>query len=88
MNQDKIKGQLKQEGYTEIYLWKDPPHKVYTPHSHNTETKLIVMKGEIEITANNMKKTYHLRDSIIIPKRGKHSAIVGPEGCEYLIGEK
>ena len=88
MEKEEITKQLKKERYNSVYSWKDKPNKIYKNHFHNTETKLIIMKGEIQITTGGVTKNCESGESIIIIKKGKHSAVVGSEGCEYMVGEK
>lgn len=87
-----IIGQLESEGYDKAYVWDAEPGEIDGKHEHNFDTKLIILKGEIQIKSaegnffSNM--SYKTGSEVIIPRNKIHEAKVGPEGCRYIVGEK
>jgi len=79
---------LKEEGYTNIYTWEDPPNAYYNWHTHPYEEVRWVLKGEI--TIGTKEKVYKLKsgDKLKVPAGTKHWAKVGEEGVVYLCGSK
>lgn len=80
---------LQSQGYDPVYVWDGKPNEVDEEHSHEFETKLHVLEGEIHLKITG-DKDYTLKsgDELDIPKGQIHSAITGPEGCKYIVAEK
>ena len=85
---DELKKQLKEEGYKEIYEWTDAPNYEYLPHKHETETTLMVLKGDITVTIEGNTKKYVSGERVTVPAQKKHYAKVGSKGASYLVGEE
>lgn len=83
---------LKSEGYNKVWVYEAEPGEVDDEHSHGYDTKLVILKGGINITSEingvivNMQ--YNTGDEIFIPRNKPHSAKVEPEGCRYIVAEK
>ncbi len=84
---NKLKKEMSEEGFKDIYVWEDKPGETYEPHSHKWETKLIILSGSIELKINDNLNTLRTGDSIYIKANQIHEAIVGSSGCKYLVGE-
>lgn len=80
--------QLHHEGFACTYVWEDGPHTRYPDHTHRVETAHIVLTGEMTLAMNGSSKTYRAGDRCDVPANAVHSALMGPKGCRYLIGER
>lgn len=87
MNLKKLKEEIKKEGFKEIYEWEDKPNTTYSTHSHDYKTKLIIINGSIRIRINSENRELKAGDYIYIKANETHEAIVGNDGCKYLVGE-
>jgi mannose-6-phosphate isomerase-like protein (cupin superfamily) len=83
-----LEEKLQSEGFRHTYIWQDGPNAYYPDHSHPVETAHIILDGEMTLTQNGQKHTYHAGERVDVPARTVHSARMGPTGCRYLIGEK
>lgn len=82
-----LKKKLMKEGYGEVYEWKDSANYEYTEHKHDTDTTLIILKGEIIINIEGKSKRYVIGERANIRANKIHSAKVGSKGAGYLVGE-
>jgi mannose-6-phosphate isomerase-like protein (cupin superfamily) len=79
---------LKSEGFAHIYEWHDEPDIKYPSHAHKGNVTLCIERGEV---------TFHFSDDTIhvvkagerfdVPVGLEHTAVVGSDGCEYVVGE-
>ena len=88
MNESELVCQLKREGFTHTYVWEDGPNARYGNHTHDMETAHIILQGAMTLTMNGESKTYSPGDRCDVPANAVHSALMGPQGCRYLIGER
>jgi len=88
MEVQKLESQLRKEGFTHTYVWQDESEVFYSDHTHSTETAHIILSGEMTLRMNGESKTYFPGDRCDVPAHTVHSALTGPRGCRYLIGEK
>ena len=88
MKENELIAQLRLEGFSHTYVWEDEPNACYEVHTHPVETAHIVLRGEITLSMNGRSNTYSEGDRCDVRANAVHSAIVGPEGCRYLIGER
>lgn len=80
--------QLQREGFFHTYVWEDGPNAQYDDHTHPVETAHIILRGELTLTMDGQSHTYHAGDRCDVPANAIHSAVMGPHGCRYLIGER
>jgi hypothetical protein len=81
--------QLRQEGFRHVYIWRDAAHAFYSEHVHPVDTAHVILDGEMTLTCGGSTKTYHAGERPPdVPAGAVHSARMGPNGCQYLIGEK
>ena len=81
--------QLRQEGFRHVYTWRDGPDAYYSDHTHPVDTAHVILSGEMTLTCGGSTRTYKAGERPPDVAAGAvHSARMGPEGCEYLIGEK
>ena len=83
-----LESQLEKEGFRRTYTWEDGAEVFYPDHTHDTLTAHIILSGEMTLVMNGQSKTYHPGDRCDVPAGVVHSALIGPKGCRYLIGEK
>ncbi len=78
---------LEKEGWPHIYEWSDAPGTTYPEHQHQDKVVLFITEGSLELTMGG--QTHELRpgDRLDIPPETPHLATVGPEGCQYVVGE-
>ena len=88
MNERELTAELQREGFTHTYVWEDTPHARYPDHTHKMETTHVILSGELTLTMNGASKTYRTGDRCDVPANAIHSALIGPKGCRYLIGER
>jgi quercetin dioxygenase-like cupin family protein len=79
---------LKSEGFVHVYEWHDEPGVEYPLHSHKGRVTLFIQNGDL---------TFHFSDNtdcivssgqrFDVPVGLEHSATVGLNGCDYIVGE-
>lgn len=87
MDEEEIKQQLISEGFAHVYEWKDEPNAEYEEHAHQGKVSLYIISGSVSFSGD-FDKTLITGDRFDVPIGAKHSAIVGPDGCEYIVGEE
>jgi quercetin dioxygenase-like cupin family protein len=88
MTERDLISQLQHEGFAHAYVWEDGPHTRYPDHTHRMETAHIILSGEMTLTMNGASKTYRTGERCDVPANAVHSALMGLNGCRYLIGER
>lgn len=87
-DQSQLRQQLEREGFSHTFVWWDGPGKAYADHTHAGLTAHIILDGEMTLTMNGESHTCHAGERCDVPAGTVHSALIGPQGCRYLIGEK
>ncbi len=82
-----LKKRLLSEGYKNVYVWEDIPDSNYLPHYHRTDTKIIILEGNMILTLNEKTEKLKIGDEVEIKAYKKHSAKT-EKGCKYLVGER
>ena len=88
MDIDALESQLHAEGFVHTYVWQDGPHAHYSDHNHATETAHVILDGQMTLTMDGRSVTYNAGDRVDVPAGAVHSALMGPGGCRYLVGER
>jgi mannose-6-phosphate isomerase-like protein (cupin superfamily) len=83
-----LEDQLHAEGFVHTYVWQDGPHAHYSDHTHATETAHVILDGEMTLSMDGRAITYRAGERVDVPAGAVHSALMGPTGCRYLIGER
>lgn len=78
---------LKNEGFPIIYSWHDDPGTVYESHIHRGRVSFYVTNGSVTFSGG-INKTVSAGERIDVPPGIAHSALVGPEGCDYIVGQE
>ena len=88
MTERELIAQLQREGFSHAYVWEDVPNARYPEHTHRTETAHILLSGEMTLTMDGKSQIYSAGQRCDVPANAVHSAIMGPTGCRYVIGER
>ncbi len=88
MNPIDWENKLRQEGFSNFFVWRDDPNAYSPDHTHLATTAHVIREGEMTLTLNGKTQTFKAGDRCDVPAHTIHSAWVGPRGCQYLIGEK
>ncbi|MEN3028796.1 MAG: cupin domain-containing protein [Aquificaceae bacterium] len=74
-------------GYSELYLWQDPPNTHYPWHTHEEDEARLVLEGEV--TIGTEKEVYHLKAGDLLEIRAgtRHWART-EKGVKYLCGSR
>jgi mannose-6-phosphate isomerase-like protein (cupin superfamily) len=83
-----LESQLQKQGFTHTYVWQDGAEVFYPDHTHDKLTAHVILDGGMKLIMNGKSRTLYPGDRFDIPAGVVHSAIMGPRGCRYLIGEK
>jgi quercetin dioxygenase-like cupin family protein len=78
---------LEKEGFLHVYEWQDKPGMVYPEHVHQDKVSIFVTEGSVELTIQNETHPLRAGDRYDISPQVPHSAVVGPHGCQYVVGE-
>lgn len=78
---------LEAEGFR-VLAWSDPPGARYAPHAHRHDESLWCVAGEITFGAGGQALRLGPGDRLMLPRGTVHSAVAGPAGASYLIGER
>ncbi len=79
---------LEAEGFKHIYEWHDEPGTVYQSHSHKGKVSLFIVNGGLTYKfADKPDLVVSKGERFDVPPGQEHSAFVGPDGCDYVVGE-
>jgi quercetin dioxygenase-like cupin family protein len=87
MNPDLAKQHLESDSFAHIYEWTDEPGTIYPEHAHRGRVKFYVVKGSISMNIDGVEHTISEGGHIDVPIGAPHTAVVGPDGCTYVVGE-
>ncbi|MEI6400021.1 MAG: cupin domain-containing protein [bacterium] len=87
MDKELLKQNLTDQGFLIVYEWTDEPGTVYEEHSHKGRVAFYVTKGSL-IFSGGIEQTLGPGEFIEVPVGVKHTALVGNEGCEYVVGQE
>lgn len=79
---------LKKENFVHIYEWSDTPGTLYEKHSHKDKVALFIIEGDVTFYfEDGSTKNIKQGDRFDVPPGLGHSAVVGENGCVYVVGE-
>lgn len=78
---------LEEEGFG-CFVWTDPPGARYAPHHHDHDECIWVVAGRMTFTAGGETLTLDAGDRLLLPRSTVHTALAGPAGATYVIGER
>jgi quercetin dioxygenase-like cupin family protein len=72
------------------YSWSNGPNDRYAAHSHPYEKVLYCVEGSITFVLETESRRLELKpgDRMVLPAGTVHSAIVGPQGCTCIEGQR
>ncbi len=79
--------QLKKEGFLHTFIWKDEPNTLYPQHAHKGKVSFYITKGSVTFSGG-INITVRGGERFDVPVRIEHSAAVGSEGCDWVVGEE
>ena len=79
---------LEDEGFSSVYEWQDTPGTVYKERSHKGKVSLCLTDGSITFEFSGEKKELIAPIRFDVAVGVRHSAVVGPKGAIYIIGEE
>ncbi len=88
MNEKEWERQLREEGFSHVFVWQDGPNVSYPHHAHAATTAHIILDGEMTLTTEGKTQTFKSGERCDVPANAVHSAKMGPLGCKYIVGEK
>ncbi len=80
--------QLEKENWPYIYEWQDKAGTAYPLHSHQGKVVIFITEGSIDFTIDGQTKTLRTGDRFDVLPHVPHSAVVGPAGCQFVVGEE
>ncbi len=87
MTTEEYKNKLKEEGFVHIYEWTDEPGTAYAKHAHQDKVAMFILFGGLTFQFPDQEKALVAGDRFDVPPALEHTALVGPEGCVYVVGE-
>jgi quercetin dioxygenase-like cupin family protein len=86
---DELMERLRGEA-TGCYSWSNGPRDRYAPHSHAYEKVLYCVAGSITFVLEGEGRELLLKagDRMVLPAGTVHSALVGPDGCVCIEGQR
>lgn len=82
-----LKKVLETEGYPIVYDWYDEPNTKYENHKHQGKVSFFVTEGSVTFSGG-INKTVSKGERIDVPVGVEHSAVVGGNGCRYIVGQE
>lgn len=82
-----LRRQLEAEGF-EVFRWRDDAAADYQPHAHDHDESLWLVRGEITFGIGAERYALEPGDRLMLPRGTVHSALVGVDGCLYLVGQR
>ncbi len=78
---------LEKAGFTYVYENQDAPGAIYEEHQHQDKVTVFVAEGAFEIKVAGNTKRLTAGDRYNFIPQVPYSAVVGPDGCQLVIGE-
>jgi hypothetical protein len=82
-----LKKVLVTEGFPIVYEWTDAPNTIYENHKHQGKVSFSVVDGSVTFSGS-INKTVSKWQRFDVPIGIEHSAIVGDQGCAYIVGQE
>ncbi len=86
-NVEALKEKLVQEGFVHVFEWKDAPGTLYPAHKHKDRVAMYILEGGLTFNFDGEKIMLKKGDRFDAPPDKEHTAVVGPDGCHFLVGE-
>lgn len=83
-----IRNELQKQGFKKMYEYTAKPREEDPLHLHPFDAKFIVLEGDIIVEIFDSKKLLTKGSELEIPRNTMHSALVGKNGCTYIVAER
>jgi len=83
----KLEESLLEDGF-DPFAWVDEPGKRYEPHVHSHDETIWILHGAMQFKVGSQTFDLGPGDRLTLPRGSQHEAKAGPQGCEYLVGQK
>ena len=70
------------------FAWVDEPDKRYDTHTHAHDESIWVLRGSMQFRVGAQTFDLGPGDRLMLPRGSQHEATAGPDGCEYLVGQR
>jgi quercetin dioxygenase-like cupin family protein len=87
MEKEALKQKLSDEGYPFVYEWRDEPDTVYKSHKHSDKVAMFITQGSVTFDFLGTPKVVSAGERFDVPVDAEHTAVVGRDGCEYVVGQ-
>jgi len=87
MDIETLKSKLREEDFAHVYEWSDKGNTKYPEHFHKGKVSFYITRGSVTFTGD-IHKTIKAGERFDVPLGVRHSAIIGPEGCDWVVGEE
>ncbi len=78
---------LEKEGFLHVFEEQEASGAIYPEHSHKEKVVIFITEGSMEITVLGSVKLLTAGDRFNIPPNTPYSMVVGPNGCQFVVGE-
>jgi quercetin dioxygenase-like cupin family protein len=88
MDASAFEAALRADGFAEIEKKTVAPNVVNSVHTHSFAVRILVLSGEMTVTANGSAHTCRPGDTFAMEAGCEHFEQYGAEGSTYLVGRK
>ena len=88
MDASAFEAALKADGFGEIERKTAAANVVNKAHTHPFDVRLMVLEGEMTVTAEGVPHTCRSGDTFAMQAGCQHFESYGPEGSTYIAGRK
>lgn len=86
MTEGELEQGLIAQGYEQVCVHKDAPNFEYPSHDHPVDTAYGVLAGEMTVWIKDREHIVKKGQQLEIGKHVEHRALMGKEGCKFLVG--
>ena len=79
---------LVREGFDEFVTKSQPPNGFLDEHAHGSESKALVLEGELTITIDGIDRHFTAGTVFHLAAGQAHKERYGPLGVTYLVGRR
>ena len=88
MNRTEFEAECRAHGYHEIVDRKMEPNATNPEHSHEFDSRLLIIEGEMTVASEGKQRTYRVGDNFTMTAGCRHTEYSGPQGARYLAGRR
>jgi quercetin dioxygenase-like cupin family protein len=87
MDKEHLKHKLTDEGFPHVYEWHDDAGTKYPAHAHKDKVSMYILGGGLMFQFGDEEVNLKEGDRFDVPPGKEHTAVVGANGCDFLVGE-